>query len=428
MNSLHLALLIVASDITFVNFIPHGLGVYWILWIGGLLVKSFSSNGRERFSYLLQLRQVLMLWFCITGKPFWNLFHLQAMRDQKVRFRLLLWATEWLAKFFHKVSHFVCITKNCFMSVQQRIWVLTLRTVWIDFGRGSCNTLLECSWTVVNMLNLFVIGCLKTLRKRVPSWWVSFALKYLVIIISFVCQLHIMWIIQTLFLTNTTPGMLLQYRMLKNLPSWHMILCKLDRNQESVNLPQSEIQEHNECISFLPVTVWAVLWTSQVRETARNIDGAVRELPDANLVSAFYLKLLYKAMARLSRHLSWKNCQHSSNFSYEPWSEARSKSTAKSTVNHKTPHIRDLWSIVLQWVLSTLYNETQIVKSPLLNSIINSCTSVSKICIYLLQTPEDLWANHSKFVSPKPHMGNSPEWKAIMQVPICWLNLVTALS
>lgn len=63
-----------------------------------------------------------------------------------------------------------------------------------------------------------------------------------------------------------------------------------------------------------------------------------------------------------------------------------------------------------------------------MNSIINNCTSVSKFCIYLLQTPEDLWANHSKFVSPKPHMGNSPEWKAIMKVPICWLNLATALS
>lgn len=128
-----------------------------------------------------------------------------------------------------------------------------------------------------------------------------------------------------------------------------MILCKLDRNHESVYLPQFEIQEYNEFNGFFPVTVWAGLWTSQVRETARNIDGAVRELPDANLVSAFYLKLLYKVMASLSHDLSQKNCQHSNNFSYELiWKWSSLKVDSKSTVNHKTPHVRNMWFIVLQ--------------------------------------------------------------------------------
>jgi hypothetical protein len=33
-----------------------------------------------------------------------------------------------------------------------------------------------------------------------------------------------------------------------------------------------------------------------------------------------------------------------------------------------------------------------------------------------LQRPEDLWANHSKVVYPKPHRKDSPSWKAIQKV------------
>jgi hypothetical protein len=31
-------------------------------------------------------------------------------------------------------------------------------------------------------------------------------------------------------------------------------------------------------------------------------------------------------------------------------------------------------------------------------------------------TPEDLWANHSKFVYPKPHMRNCVTWSAMIKV------------
>nr|AML79538.1 putative LOV domain-containing protein [Hedwigia ciliata] len=31
-------------------------------------------------------------------------------------------------------------------------------------------------------------------------------------------------------------------------------------------------------------------------------------------------------------------------------------------------------------------------------------------------TPEDLWANHSKLVNPKPHMGATPAWQALAQI------------
>nr|AML78152.1 putative LOV domain-containing protein [Philonotis fontana] len=31
-------------------------------------------------------------------------------------------------------------------------------------------------------------------------------------------------------------------------------------------------------------------------------------------------------------------------------------------------------------------------------------------------TPEDLWATHSKLVNPKPHMGGTPAWQAVVQV------------
>jgi hypothetical protein len=33
-----------------------------------------------------------------------------------------------------------------------------------------------------------------------------------------------------------------------------------------------------------------------------------------------------------------------------------------------------------------------------------------------MQTPEDLWANHSKFVYPKPHMRNCVAWSAMIKV------------
>lgn len=33
-----------------------------------------------------------------------------------------------------------------------------------------------------------------------------------------------------------------------------------------------------------------------------------------------------------------------------------------------------------------------------------------------MQKPEDLWANHSKLVSPKPHRKDSPSWIAIQKV------------
>lgn len=39
-----------------------------------------------------------------------------------------------------------------------------------------------------------------------------------------------------------------------------------------------------------------------------------------------------------------------------------------------------------------------------------------------LQTPEDLWANHSKMVQPKPHRKDSPSWKAIQKVVFILLS------
>lgn len=33
-----------------------------------------------------------------------------------------------------------------------------------------------------------------------------------------------------------------------------------------------------------------------------------------------------------------------------------------------------------------------------------------------VQKPEDLWANHSKLVLPKPHMKSNPSWRAIQKV------------
>lgn len=33
-----------------------------------------------------------------------------------------------------------------------------------------------------------------------------------------------------------------------------------------------------------------------------------------------------------------------------------------------------------------------------------------------VQKPEDLWANHSKVVLPKPHMGSNSSWRVIQKV------------
>lgn len=44
--------------------------------------------------------------------------------------------------------------------------------------------------------------------------------------------------------------------------------------------------------------------------------------------------------------------------------------------------------------------------------------SIFEHVINVSQTPEDLWVNHSKFVTPKPHMRSSPAWKAMLKVHI----------
>jgi hypothetical protein len=53
------------------------------------------------------------------------------------------------------------------------------------------------------------------------------------------------------------------------------------------------------------------------------------------------------------------------------------------------------------------------------------------IVIHFFQRPEDLWANHSKVVLPKPHMKDSASWRAIQKVwyslPNCFLYVILGL-
>jgi hypothetical protein len=43
--------------------------------------KTFISNKKREFNYLIY---IIIHFAIISGKKFWNLFHLQPMRDQKV--------------------------------------------------------------------------------------------------------------------------------------------------------------------------------------------------------------------------------------------------------------------------------------------------------------------------------------------------------